>query len=396
MRWYSFWFVPVSAAFAGGELLTPSAEEAFRFDLRPSIEAVVWSGDRPYAALMESDDPVFFAPRLGLDVDASAGDHWFFHAAARVDRGFDPGWQEDGDFRFDEIMLRWRACDDQRLNVQVGRFATVFGAWQAQHDFFDDPFLLAPLPYSQIIGIQTRDPAALSPAAIESRATGASPPVSALSKDKWASMIWGPSYGTGASVFGSTERFDYAAEIKNSGLSSHPDSWEDNGFDDPSFTARFGYRPDAAWAFGVSASHGPWMEEDVPGFDRGDFKQTTLGLDGRWAHRDFMVTGEIILTEFETPSAGDLRAASWFLGARWKAAPGFWLATRFGQILANEADGPAGSEVPWQPDVWRAELGCGWRITPTVLAKAGYSFTHTDHDDEAGEHLLGTGIGWRF
>lgn len=396
MRVISWWALPLAAACASDGLVIAPEGGLLRFDLRPSLEAVVWAGDTPAPALLETDDPVFLAPRLRFDADVTVGGHWYLHAAACIDRGFDPGGREDGDIRLDEVMLRWRACDDQRLNFQIGRFPTAFGAWQAGHGFFDDAFLLAPLPYSQVIGVQTRDPAAVTPAAIAARATGGAPPVSTLDKNNWASMVWGPSYGTGASVFGATGRFDYAAEIKNSALSSHPDSWEDNGFDHPAVTARVGYRPDAAWAIGLSASRGPWLEEDAPGVDRGDLHQTALGLDARWAHRDLVVTGELVLSEFETPAAGDLQAASWFLGVRWKTSPGVWLAARFGQLLANEADGPAGSEVPWQPDVWRAELGAGWRLSPDVLLKAGYAFTHTDGDDEAGEHLMGSGIGWRF
>lgn len=387
-------FVSISA---GNEL----AESPFRFDFQPSIETVVWSGDSPPPALQGYDENTFLAPRLALALNATAGDHWFFHATTRWDRGFDAGDEPDGDVRLDEIMLRWRVCDDQRLNFQIGKFPSVFGAWSAQHDFFDDPFLLAPLPYSQIIGINTRNPAAISPSANSARADGLSPALSTLPKDQWTSILWGPGYASGGSVFGATEHLDYALEIKNSALSSHPDSWSEIDFSDPTVTARFGYRPDAAWAFGVSASSGPWMEDGASGLlpagdEPDDFLQQTLGLDARWAHHNLVLSGEVVISEFETPASGDLRAASWFLQARWVVSPGFWLATRFGQTMANDAENPAGDDIAWQPDVWRAEIGAGWRITPDLLLKAGYSFTHTDGDRDAGENLLGTGIGWRF
>lgn len=378
-----------SASAQDGFTLAP-VHSPFQLDVRPSLEAVVWAGDTPAPALVDFTEDAFFAPRFSLAADASAGDRWFLHATTRWDRGFDAGDAPDGEVRLDEILLRWRAGEDQRLNFQIGKFPTAFGAWSAGHDFFDDPFLLAPLPYSQIIGINTRNPAANSTAAIGGRANGSSPAVSTLSKDQWASMIWGPSYATGASVFGATGHFDYAFEVKNAALSSHPDSWDEVDFNDPTVTARLGYRPDAAWAFGVSASRGPWMESDVSGVDRDDFMQSALGLDLRWAHRDLIVSSEVVLGEFETPAAGDLRTASWFLQARWKVSPGFWLAARFGRTVANDADG----DVPWQPDVQRAEIGTGWRISQNLLLKAGYSYT--DGDSAAGDHLVGTGLGWRF
>jgi hypothetical protein len=293
-------------------------------------------------------------------------------------------------------MLRWRPFDDQRLNFQIGKFPSVFGAWSAQHDFFDDPFLLAPLPYSQIIGINTRNPDTMTPAAITARANGTSSAFSSLPKDQWTSILWGPGYAEGACVFGATEHLDYAFEIKNAALSAHPDSWTEMDFNHPALTAHFGFRPDASWAFGLSASRGSWLEKSVPGVNRDDLMQNTLGLDVRWAHHDFIVSGEVVLSEFETPAAGDLRTAAWFLQARWKAAPGFWLAARFGQIFANDATGVDGHDVPWQPDVWRAELGAGWRINPNLLLKAGYSYTHTDGNTGAGNHLFGMGMGWQF
>ena len=110
-------------------------------------------------------------------------------------------------------------------------------------------------------------------------------------------------------MFGSTDFLDDAFEIKNAALSAHPDTWRDMDFSDPTLTARLGYRPDAAWAFGLSASCGPWMEEDAPGLNRDDFVQSTLGLDARWAYHDLIISGEVVMSEFETPAAGDLRTA---------------------------------------------------------------------------------------
>ncbi len=367
------------------------ANSPIRVDLRPSVETVVWSGDTPTPADLARTDTSFLAPRLTLDVDASAGDHWFLHTTTRFDRGFDPGDQPDGDVRLDEIILRWRVCDDQRLNFQIGKFPTVFGAWPNTHGFFDDPFLLAPLPYSQIIGFSGGGggPGPGGPSGPEPGGPAGLP---GAGKDQWSSLIWGPVYTSGACVFGATESLDYALEIKNTGLAANPDSWSDLDYSHPAVSARFGYRPDAAWAFGLSASQGPWLDENVPHGDRDDLLQNTLGVDARWAHHNLIVSGEVVLTEFETPAADDLRAASWFLQARWKVSPGFWLATRFGQILTNDA----ADDVVWQPDLWRAEIGTGWRLSPNLLLKAGYSYTHADGGGDAANHLLGTGIGWRF
>jgi hypothetical protein len=379
-----------------------SADDYWRGALRPSLETIFWSGDTPRSGLVDTPDDSFLAPRFSLALDAAAGEQFFFHTTARWDRGFDQGNEPDGQARLDEIFLRVRPLSDERLEFQIGKFATVFGAWVSQHDFDDDPFLLAPLSYGQGIGVQNYLPAALTPTAIAARANGTAPAFSQLSKQGWASQLWGPSYATGASVSGSIQRFDYAAEVKSSGLSSHSDEWESEtgDFSAPTFTGRLGFRPDAAWAFGTSASYGSYLAEDAEallpaGTDRGDLAQTTLGLDARWAHRDWIITGEIIGTEYETLEAGDLRTLGWFLGTRYKAAPGVWLAGRFGQLLSNEITSPMGDSIPWTPDVWRAELAAGWRINSHILLKANYAFTHSD-DDTAGENLLGMGIGLKW
>lgn len=387
--------LPFTAALAcaqDGIILGPE-DGTFQIDIRPSLEAVIWSGDTPAPALLGYDDDAFFAPRFSLDVDAAAGENFTFHSSTRWDRGFDAGSAPDGELRIDEAFLRWRVFDDQRLNFQIGKYASFFGAWSGQHDFFDDPFLLAPLPYSQLIGVSPTSPA--NPLNTGGPGGGALP-LSMLQKDQWASMAWGAGYGIGGGAFGSTEHFDYALEVKNSALSTHPDTWQEINFSHPTVTARVGYRPDATWAFGLSASRGAWPEVNAVGVDRDDLIQTSLGLDVRWARHDWIVSGEVVLTEFETAGSGDLQAASWFVQARYKVSPGVWLAARVGQMLANDAVGPGGAAFAWQSDVWRAEIGGGWRIRPNVLLKAGYTFTHTEDDPVAGEHLWGTGIGWRF
>lgn len=370
------------------------AAAGWRLDLRPSAEVVGWAGESPAPTLLDFDDDAFLAPRLSLEAAVAAGDHWFGQATVRLDRGFDAGESPDGALRLDEAIVRWRPWADERLNVQIGKFPTVFGAWVGQHDFFDDPFLLPPLPYAQIIGINNRDPAALAPRAIADRAGGEATPVAALSKQNWASMIWGPSYAAGAAIFGSVATVDYAAEIKNASLSSHPDDW-DSSLHDPTLSLRLGWRPDAAWALGFSASRGPYVSPSVAGND--DLLQSALGVDVRWAHHDWIFSGEWVASEFESADAGDLRAMGWFGQARWKAAPGLWLAGRAGLMTFDEARGPHGRDVEWTPDVWRLEAAAGWRLTPRLLAKASYSFTGSSSDDGGPVgHLFGLGLGWRL
>ena len=380
-----------------------SQDGFFRLNMSPSLQATFWAGDTPHAALVDAPDDAFFAPSLQLEASVALGSRFFSHINARWDRGFDVGNEPDGEVRLDEWFVRWRFFDDERLSLQAGKFPTVFGSWVPQHDFFDDPFLLPPLAYSQVIGIQSRNATAMAPEAIAARADGRAPGFSALSKQNWASIIWGPSYASGLALSGSTSHWDYAFEVKNAALSSHSDTWTPNGglFSQPTLSARAGFRPDAAWAFGLSGSHGAYLEDAAqatlpPGHTAGDLDQTALGLDARWAHHHWIISGEVIASRFETAAAGDLDVLAWHLQARYKVAPGLWLAARGGQMLCDAARGAGGKRVKWSPDVWRAEIAVGWHLSPNLLLKADYSLTTTDSGFAAGEHLAGLGMGWKF
>src|SRR6185503_829912 len=108
-------------------------------------------------------------------------------------------------------------------------------------------------------------------------------------------VIWGPSYASGASVFGLIQKFEYAFEIKNVALSSRPYAWDaaHHDWDYPVFSGRVGYRPNATWNIGASFSHGAYMlppEERLgTSSHKGDFKQITVGQDISYSWRHWQI-----------------------------------------------------------------------------------------------------------
>jgi len=367
-----------------------------------SLENTLWLADDVPPAFLEFDDGYLLNPRLSLTFDYQPDPRFFLHATLRADRGFDPGTEPDGELRFDEVILRYRPFGDNLLNIQLGKFPTIVGNWVPNHDFHEDPFILAPLPYSEINGINVNNPLGSSPAAIETRSKLSGATIHRL-KENWSSIIWGPAYSNGLSIFGNTDAFDYAIEIKNSGLGSQPSEWNfgEGDFEMPNISARLGYRPDAAWALGLSANRSYYLNvqaEDVltPGMDRADFTQDLIGVDLRWSHHDWLLSGEFFYASYDTPHE-DLENLSYYLQARYKAAPGLWIAGRFGQTLSNEVATPSGGQAPWSPDYLRAELALGWRITPDVLLKTQYAYTLVTNDlSEPSKNLLILSLGWRF
>jgi hypothetical protein len=367
--------------------------DVFQARLGARTIAECWHASRPAPGLLLFDDREFFAPRLDLSGDFRVGSRLSGAVLARWDRGFDPGSREEGEFRLDEAFLRLQFFEDQRLQLQLGKFPTVFGNWVARHDFWDNPFLDAPLPYNSIVGVTDGVAPAATPAVVARRDLPDN-------KRTWVAPIWGPSYASGFSLFGSTVHWDYAAEVKNAALSSRPDEWNPGrrNFSDPTITGRIGWRPDAATAIGLSASHGAYLQENgvVPaGASAGDFDQTSLGADFRWAHHDLILTGEVIASRFETP-AGDLDLLAYYLEGRWKFQPGMWVAARWGQMFFDDVPGAGGRDVSWDRDTWRAEIALGWRVTERLLLKAQYSHTHEAGGGAQGGNAAGVAVGWKF
>jgi hypothetical protein len=382
---YSVW--------AAAEIASPDG--FWRASFTPQLELELWHVDTPPPGLVLFDDDTYLQPRLVLSLDLSAGEKWFAHVETRWDRGFDAGARDEGEFRVDEAFLRWRPLGDPRLQVQVGKFATVFGNWVERHEFFDNPFLDAPLPYNRMLGIADRT-VAPNTTVIAARRNQAD------NKAGWLPVIWGPSYATGFALFGAIGKLDYALELKNASLASRPDAWSpwQEYFDHPTLTGRVGYRPSATWAFGLSASSGSYLLDEAQpalpsGDGRNDFQQKVLGLDARWAWRQFQLWGEVIASRFETPYAGDLEVLSYYIEGRWKVHPRVWIAGRWGQQFCDEIDTPAG-DVSWDRQTWRAEVALGVKITRDLLLKAQYSHTHETGNGVQGENAVGVGFGVRF
>src|SRR5881275_1303787 len=237
--------------------LTISAfHDNLRARLSGTLDLEFYNFEQPPAGLIISDVDNLFNPRLTLFLDAQIGSQVYFFAQARLDRGFDPT-DQGANVRLDEYALRITPWQDGRFTFQAGQFATVVGNWVPRHLSWDNPFINAPLAYENVTAIQDK--------------YAPSSPLSFIynpylyKKYTFNPVIWGPSYASGISVSGRLGQFDYAVEMKNTSLSSRPESWyiTENGFENPTFNARLGFRPDQAWNFGLSASDGAYLRAEA-------------------------------------------------------------------------------------------------------------------------------------
>ena len=367
----------------------------FRADLSGLLDLEAYYIDQRPPGLVFSPHS-FFNPRITLFLDARLGPHLYSFVQFRADRGFDPRAMPGGDWRFDEYLLRYTPFDDQRINLQIGKFATVMGNWVPRHDSWSNPFITGPLPYENVLTI-TDQAAPASPAGFLARKNTAD------NKDKWLPLLWGPAYTSGASVFGTVRRFDYAFEFKNASISSRPSVWDATqlGWENPTVGGRLGFRPNAAWNLGVSASGGAYLlPAAAPSLPAGkqlrDYRQYTIGQDIGYAWHHWQFWGEVYLSRFEVPNVGDADTLAYYVEAKYKITPELFVAARWNQQFFGDVPNGTGGHAPWDNDAWRADAALGWRFNRHWQAKVQYSFSQQTGPLQQGQQFVAAQITVKF
>jgi len=347
-------------------------QDNLRIRLSGTIDIEAYHFDQPAPGLIDSNIDNLFNPRLTLFLDAQLGPHIYFFAESRLDRRFDPS-NHGAQVRLDEYAVRVTPWDDGRFNLQVGKFATVIGNFVPRHLSWENPFINAPLVYENLTAISDKA-APASPQDFVHRFEPAG-------KYEFNPVIWGPNYASGISISGRLGQFDYAAEMKNSSLSSRPESWSvtEIGFENPSFSARVGYRPNQIWNFGLSASDGayfrPEAERTLPrGRDIDDYRELVLGQDISFAWHHLQLWAEFYEARFEVPRVGDADTFAYYLEAKYKFSPQIFGALRWNQQLFGNIDNGGRGSIRWSQDLGRIDIAAGYRFTPHTQLKLQYSF----------------------
>jgi len=374
-------------------LTVAAFQDNLRARLSGTIDLEAYHFQQPAPGLIDSKIDNLFNPRLTLFLDAQLGSQVYFFAQARVDRGFDPS-NHGAQVRLDEYALRFTPWEDGRFTFQAGKFATVIGNWVPRHLSWENPFINAPLIYENVTPIQDKS-APASPLYF----------IYGFYNQKYAfnPVIWGPSYASGVSVSGRLGQFDYAAEMKNASLSSRPESWNatEIGFDNPTVSARIGFRPNQMWNFGFSASDGAYFRPEAMrtlpyGSDIGDYHERVLGQDISFAWHHLQLWAEFYEARFEVPGVGDADTFAYYFEAKYKFTPQFFGAVRWNQqFFADVPDGYGGS-IPWGDDIWRVDIAAGYRFTPHTQLKLQYSFQQETTGPRNDNHMLAAQFTVRF
>jgi hypothetical protein len=292
-----------------------------------------------------------------------------------VDRGFDPS-DKGAQVRLDEYFFRYTPLDHPEIAFQVGKFATVVGNWTSRHYSWDNPFINAPLPYENVTGIWDIAAPNKVVTLLHWGHVGEYDTGDYSDKYNRLPIIWGPSYASGFAVLGTIEKFDYAVEVKNSALASRPESWEltNVGFENPTFNARVGFRPNEMWNFGFSTSAGPYLLSQAaatlpPGRDIDDYRELLLGQDVSFAWHHWQFWAEFYETRFEVPRIGNADTFAYYLETKYKFTPQLFGAVRWNQQVFGTVQN-GGERVQWYNNTWRVDAAVGYRFTSFCKASA--------------------------
>ncbi|MEY2520061.1 MAG: hypothetical protein QOF24_1820, partial [Verrucomicrobiota bacterium] len=165
-----------------------------RARLSGTLELEAYHFSQPAPGLIDSTSDSLFNPRLTLFLDGQLGSRIYLFAQARADRGFDPS-NGGSEVRLDEYAMRVTPWEDGRLSLQIGKFATVVGGWNARHLAWDNPFINAPFPYENVTAVSDLEPPLSAPEFARTR-------IDAHSKYEHTPIVWGSSYATGVSLGG--------------------------------------------------------------------------------------------------------------------------------------------------------------------------------------------------
>lgn len=349
--------------------------------LSGSLDLETYAFSQPAPGLIQSQRQHLLNPRLSVFLDAQAGRRLYAFGQVRVDRGFDPS-DRGLRTRIDEYALRLQLREDGRLGLQVGRFSTIVGRWTLRHASWENPFITAPLAYEHLTAMWDSAAARSTETLLKwGHLRGSSTP-NQENADRHLRLpvIWGPSYATGAVFFGRFDSFEFAAEIKNSSLSSRPEAWHltREAWSQPTLSARLGFRPSMAWNLGLSASSGSYLLPSArgtlaPGTGLGNYRQTVVLIDASYAWRHFQAWAELVHGRFEIPRVGLADTISSFVEIKYKLTPRWAAAVRINRQTFGNLRNNQNASVPWGRDLWRADFAPTFRFSANLQAKLQYS-----------------------
>jgi adenylate cyclase len=343
-----------------------------------------------------TDGDAFGSGRVRLFLDAFVGERIFASAELRVDRGETPR-SGAADVRLEQLFLRARPTAAP-VELQIGRFASPFGAYAARHHTPADVFVRPPLPYDAhtVIGPWIVPPHRTGFLTWKNRPDEF--------RARGSPVVWNVPYQWGAMALLDAGALDLRAAWMNSVPSSAPESW---GWDAERL-AHGSLVLGALWAataeltLGASWSRGPYLDSSfvgpIPsGSDRWDFRQRILGVEATYSRGPVVARGELFHDRWEVPNVGDAADdLSWYVEAQSDLVAGLWLAARFGAIHYLALEDGSGATATWDYDVRRLQASVGYRIVRNAEIKAEWMGNELSGPRDPSDDLLSFQLWWTY
>jgi hypothetical protein len=279
-----------------------------------------------------------------------------------------------------------RPFEARAFDVQVGRIPPVFGSYPRRRYALDNPLPGMPLGYQYLTSLRPDAVPYSAEQLLRQQGSGwlvVGYPIGSHAPAPGMPVVNAERWDTGLEVRLGSEPFQLAAAVTQ-GTLGHPRTEDDN--DGKQVSARLAWRPAMGLVLGASGARGPYLAQDVvdelPTAARRPFRQTAAGLDAEYARGYWILRAEGIWTGWDVPplegtSTDRLHALALMLEARYKVAPGFYLAGRADHLDFGGLATVTGT-FPWDAPVFRLEVGAGYSVLRNLLLKA--SFQHNARD----------------
>jgi hypothetical protein len=309
--------------------------------------------------------------RLNLDAEVKAGPHFAFVGEIRTDNLDSP--------RPYALYLRLHPWTNRSFDVQAGRIPPVFGSYARRRYAADNPLPGMPLAYQYLTTLR---PDALPSSADELFSRQGSGwlvryPIGDQTAAPGMPLVNAERWDVGVEVRVGSEPLELAAALTQ-GTLSHPRVKDDN--DGKQVSARLGWRPVIGLALGVSGARGEYVAREardaLPPADRRPLRQHAAGVDAEYAAGYWILRAEAVWSGWDVPPlAGTtkdrLDALGLMLEARYKVAPGFYLAGRADHLGFRHLE-TASRSSPWDAPVTRLEIGAGYSVLRNLLLKLAF------------------------
>jgi hypothetical protein len=198
-------------------------------------------------------------------------------------------------------------------------------------------------------------------------------------------VVYDACWNTGVEFYGSAGKLDYSVAMV-SGAVSLPTL--EQAKDIPQVTSKLNYYFNPGCMVGAAGFYGPYLSDKVygdvlpDGHDYDEYINAGFGYDFYLAIRYLEIYSESYYAMWEHPYLPDLEVVSGYIEAKYKLAPGWYVAGRFDYFEPGTITTVSGGEEDWDYPVKRYEFGIGHHLNRQALLKLVTQLNRVDQTDD--------------